>query len=68
VWTDGHHAKLFLRDWVTKPQTDETTSAPPQQQVEALKAQLAEMQKTLAALEATLTAPSRANDSQEKKD
>ena len=68
VWTDGHHAKLFLRDWATRPQSGETASAEPQQQVEALKSQLAEMQKTLAALEAALPIPSKPDVPQEKND
>jgi C-terminal processing protease CtpA/Prc len=64
AWTDGRTAKLFLHDWISDAKTaDAPTGAP--QQIEALKAQLAEMQKTLASLEATLQQPAKTD---EKKD
>lgn len=66
VWTDGHSTMLFPQrlDGITNgaPQSG-TTRAAPQQQIEALKSQLAEMQKTLTALEASLApAEPQAND------
>jgi predicted metalloprotease with PDZ domain len=67
AWTNGHHARLFLGARFASPHAGDTTSAAPQQQVEALKSQLAEMQKTLAALEATLAAPSKPDQPHEKK-
>jgi|GEM_PF-4878522 len=56
VWTDGHHAKLFLYENAYRAQAEAAlqqaaTATAPRQQIEALKSQLAEMQKTLAALE-----------------
>ena len=68
AWTNGHHARLFLGARFANPHAVDTATAAPQQQVEALKSQLVEMQKTLAALEATLAAPPKADEPQEKKD
>lgn len=67
VWTNGHHARLFLGARIANLHAGDTASAA-QQQVEGLKSQLAEMQKTLAALEATLAARPKADETQEKKD
>ena len=64
VWTDGHHAKLFLYDklkLVDEPTTD------PQRQIEALQTQLAEMHKTLRALQASLQPPAKAEERGEEK-
>lgn len=57
VWTDGHIVRTFqVLDRDAKPA--EPTAAP-QQQIEALKTQLTEMQKTLRALESSLAAPKK---------
>jgi len=55
AWTDGHTGKLFLREWIGDKAAGSPTA--PQQQIEALKNQLAEMQKTLAELEQVLQQP-----------
>jgi predicted metalloprotease with PDZ domain len=61
VWTDGHHAKLFLYDKAFWGQTEagqQPADQPPAlAQLQSLKSQLAEMQKTLSALESTLQQP-----------
>jgi hypothetical protein len=60
VWTDGSRVKLY-GDWqntVQPPQ--DAPAAAPHQQIQALRAQLAEMQSTLTALESAL-APSAAD-------
>jgi predicted metalloprotease with PDZ domain len=67
AWTDGHHAKLFQYEKAYRAQVDAAqhavaeagTKAAPQQQIEALKAQLAEMQKTLMALEQAVQQPAK---------
>src|SRR5262249_55244017 len=54
AWTDGHALRLFIAPHeITEPVTSEPTSSP-QQQIDALKSQLVEMQKALSALEAAL--------------
>ncbi|MCI0360187.1 MAG: PDZ domain-containing protein [Planctomycetaceae bacterium] len=63
AWTDGHHHKLFqyedaVRARIAAAQQPGGT-APPQKQIEALKGQLAEMQKTLADLEQSLQQPAK---------
>ena len=62
VWTDGHHAKLWQYERAFDLQTKAAQELSPsaaagQQQVEALKTQLAEMQKTLAVLEQAIARP-----------
>lgn len=55
VWTDGNNVRLWGHLLNTaQPQPAEDSPAP-QQQIDALRLQLAEMQKTLSALEAALT-------------
>jgi hypothetical protein len=54
VWTDGSRVKLY-GDWLKTAQSpQDAPAAAPQQQITALRAQLAEMQSTLTALEASL--------------
>ena len=52
VWTDGSTVRLWGHILDTAP--TQTAPAAPQEQINALKSQLAEMQKTLSALEAAL--------------
>jgi hypothetical protein len=74
VWTDGYHSKLFLYDKgfanpLTQAQWKTGTSASSgdaQEQVQSLKAQLADMQKTLAALESAIQKPE--DGKEEKRD
>lgn len=67
VWTDGHSTRLFLYPHAPEAAVDQAPShSAPQQQIDALKLQLAEMQKTLEALETTLApAKSKANEKDE---
>ena len=64
VWTDGSTVRLWGHILDTAP--TQTAPAAPQEQINALKLQLAEMQKTLSALEAAL-APAKpdANENNE---
>ena len=65
VWTDGNTVKLWGHLLNAEQPQPADGNAAPQQQIDALKTQLAEMQKTLTALEAALApAPSQP----EKKD
>lgn len=64
AWTDGHHSKLFqyenaYRAQIAAAQLQVGGATAPQQQIEVLKSQLAEMQKTLATLEQALQQPVR---------
>jgi hypothetical protein len=64
AWTDGHHSKLYqyedaYRAQIAAGQQQAAGTAGPQQQIEALKTQLAEMQKTLATLERTIQQPAK---------
>jgi acetolactate synthase regulatory subunit len=67
VWTDGHSTKLFLYPYALEAAVDQERShSTSQQQIDALKLQLAEMQKTLEALETTLApAQIKANEKDE---
>jgi cob(I)alamin adenosyltransferase len=64
VWTDGHWLRAYakLREAKAKPDI----AVAPHKQIEALKGQLAEMQKTLAALEASLAKPKEENEDEKK--
>jgi len=64
-WIEGHLRENYskLREWRTKP----TVAVEPQKQIESLKSQLAEMQKTLTALEASLAEPKKEEKPEEKK-
>ena len=53
VWTDGNTVKVWGHA-ILGGEKRPTATAAPQEQIEALKTQLAEMQKTLSALEAAL--------------
>jgi C-terminal processing protease CtpA/Prc len=64
AWTDGQRLSLFHIAPETKVPPTTEPSQGPQQQVEALKSQLAEMQKAISALEATLKS---ANTNKEEK-
>ena len=67
AWTDGHNSRLFLHNWIG----DRAAAAPAgaQQQIETLKNQLAEVQKTLATLESSLkAAEDQPAKTEEKKD
>ncbi len=64
AWTDGHHSKLWMYDYelALRAQTEAAArqaagATAPQQQIDALKSQLSEMQKTLAALEQAIANP-----------
>jgi predicted metalloprotease with PDZ domain len=65
VRTDGHHTQLFLYG-ATKPAAGATPTAP-ERQIEALRAQLTEMQKTLEALQASLPQPAKPEAREEGK-
>lgn len=55
AWTDGHRHALFRFTHEKSEETEsDDTSQSPQQQVEALKTQIADMQKAISALEAAL--------------
>ena len=67
AWTDGHHARLFQYEKAYQAQTAAGQQAAagataPREQIETLKTQLAEMQKTLAALEQALQTPAKEDE------
>jgi len=62
AWTDGHHARLYQYERAYRAQTaagqqPAAGATAPREQIETLKAQLAEMQKTLATLEQAIQTP-----------
>jgi hypothetical protein len=64
AWTDGHHARLSQYEKAFRAQTAAgqqvaAGASAPREQIETLKAQLAEMQKTLATLEQALQQPAK---------
>jgi hypothetical protein len=54
AWTDGHHANLYRYYHQHATPAEQENSTPPQEQIQTLKSQLAELQKTLSSLEAAL--------------
>jgi membrane-associated protease RseP (regulator of RpoE activity) len=73
VWTDGHHTRLWLYDKAFEAQAqaallEAPAPSAPQQQIETLKEQLAEIQKTLAALELAISKPADDAKPEEKKE
>jgi hypothetical protein len=63
--TNGHHSRLWHYEKAFRAQTEaaaqqsagQLATSAPQQQLDTLRAQLAEMQKTLTALEQAITNP-----------
>jgi predicted metalloprotease with PDZ domain len=72
VWTDGHRVRLHSYENAFRAQTEAGQKADGQtsveQQIDALKAHLGQMQKTLSALESTLRQPQAKEEKEEQKD